>query len=138
MRLRKVALGLVMICLVFSFLVIPLTVSKAYAETGLNDVQLVGAVISSYVDNTFWSVASFEGGKVGSYHPVPWIFKKDYTVRAEGHWTGIWSPIGENRLSVTIVSTSTGETDTCELEFVSPKWFVAIKNNELYRLGHRI
>ena len=68
---------------------------------------------------------------------VPWVFHKDKHVNAGNLWTGIWSEVGANKVSVAIAPDK-GAKDTFEIVFVSPKWFVGIKNGEIYRVGKRL
>ena len=96
----------------------------------------VQAIDSSLVNDTSWNVASFEHGELGGYHPVPWIFHPDKTVNAGNLWAGVWTEVGKDRISVAIALTS-GQVDRCTVIFVSPRWFVAVKNGDLYRLGKR-
>jgi hypothetical protein len=85
------------------------------------------------VDGTSWSVAEFANGVVGQYHDTPWIFQSSNTVSAQGHWSGTWQPLGEDRIRVTIKQLQ----DECEVVFVTSDWFVATKADNLYRLGHK-
>jgi PUD1/2-like protein len=91
---------------------------------------------SSLDKETRWSVAGFEHGQLGTYHPVPWVFHANKQVNAGNLWAGVWTEVGENKIVVSITHPS-GETDTCEVIFVSSRWFVAVKNGDLYRLGKR-
>lgn len=94
------------------------------------------AINPALVNGTSWSVAGFENGSLGTYHPVPWIFKADNTVSAKGHWSGYWANTGENRVQIFIPSGSTA--DIFEVYFVCSRWFVAVKNDNLYRLGKKV
>jgi hypothetical protein len=84
---------------------------------------------------TTWSVASFEGAVVGSYHPVPWVFDDNGNVGAGGLWSGKWSASGDS--NAVDVSIENGQDDF-RVVFVSGGWFVASKGDNLYRLGRRI
>lgn len=88
---------------------------------------------------TRWSVAGFEGGLPREYHAVPWEFHSQYYMNAGDIWTGNWSLVPDypNRVH-TFITHANGETNSCDVVFVSPNWFVAIKDDELYRLGKRI
>lgn len=88
---------------------------------------------------TRWSVAGFETGYVREYHSVPWEFHSNYYMNAGDIWTGNWSFIPDypDRIHTYIMHRD-GSTDECDVIFVSPNWFVAVKDDELYRLGKRI
>ena len=88
---------------------------------------------------TRWSVAGFENGYVRDYHPVPWEFHSGYCMNAGDIWVGNWSfiPNYPDRIH-TSIKHKDGSTDECDVVFVSSNWFVAVKDNELYRLGKRI
>lgn len=88
---------------------------------------------------TRWSVAGFEGGFPREYHEVPWEFHSQYCMNAGDLWTGNWSFVPDSPDRVhTFITHANGETDSCDVVFVSPNWFVAVKDDELYRLGKRI
>jgi hypothetical protein len=89
------------------------------------------SINSSLVNETSWHVATFEQGNVGDYHPVPWVFHPDKTVNAGNLWAGVWTEVGTDRIKIEIKATS----DTFDVIFVSGRWFVAVKNGDLYRLG---
>ena len=94
------------------------------------------ALDSSLVNETRWSVAQFENGKPSNYHSVPWVFHPARQVNSGALWSGVWRDAGADKIAVQITF-ATGGTDTFEVVFLSPRWFVAMKNGEVYRLGKR-
>ena len=94
------------------------------------------AIDSSLVNETRWSVAQFESGKPSNYHSVPWVFHPARQVNAGSLWSGAWRDAWADKIAVQITF-ATGGTDMFEVVFLSPRWFVAMKNGELYRLGKR-
>ncbi|WP_155893961.1 hypothetical protein [Cystobacter fuscus] len=98
------------------------------------------AVDHTLINNTSWSVGALGDAAMtkDAPHPTPWVFQADGSVRAQGYWVGAWvSYPDQNKLKVTIVTTS-GLTDTFEVDFLTSNWFVATKNNQLYRYGKRL
>jgi hypothetical protein len=103
-------------------------------------MSLTAASVSAYNNptETKWKVASFDNGVVGTYNPVPWEFQS-HTANAGTLWTGKWSPIRHSDDRITMSSQQPGGVlDQFEVVFLSPNWFVAVHNNEPYRLGQRI
>jgi len=97
------------------------------------------AVEPAVVDNTSFDVGALnDGTMVGEKaHAVPWVFQKDGTVSAKGLWKGVWASWpGSDKLEVTIILTD-GSSDSFEVTFLTPKWFVATKNGALYRVGKK-
>jgi hypothetical protein len=84
----------------------------------------------SLVNETEWLVAGFEDGRLGQPHPVPWVFHRNGTVQAGDIWELKWWPAGENAVWV-----GQSETRGFRVVFLSPRQFVAIKEDELYRHG---
>jgi hypothetical protein len=84
----------------------------------------------SLVNETEWLVAGFEGGRLGSPHPVPWVFHRNGTVQAGDIWKLKWWPAGENAVWI-------GQNGPLGMRvvFVSQKRFVGFKGDELYRHG---
>jgi hypothetical protein len=85
----------------------------------------------SFVNETEWLVAGFEGGRLGSPHPVPWVFHRNGTVQAGDLWKLKWWPAGENAVWV-------GQNGPRGLRviFLSPRRFVGFKGDELYCHGN--
>ncbi|NLI77847.1 MAG: hypothetical protein GX442_15595 [Candidatus Riflebacteria bacterium] len=78
-----------------------------------------------HTDNTSWNVG----------HPVPWVFRPDGTVGAEGLWTGKWTVSGDT-YTVTIVHQ--GITDRFTVKFAPDgKSMTAFKDGRVYRTGRR-
>jgi hypothetical protein len=97
------------------------------------------AVDPAFVNNTYWSVGALSDSSMtkATPHPTPWVFQLNGTVRAGNLWTGTWvSYPDQNKVHVTI-TTSTGATDMFDVTFLTPNWFVATQNNQLYRYGDR-
>ena len=90
--------------------------------------------VPALTNDSNWSVASFDGKVVGGFHPVPWHFSPNGVVEAEGHWIANWREIGQDRINCRMTS---GGNDSWDLVFVTNKWFVAYKGDNLYRLGYR-
>jgi hypothetical protein len=84
-------------------------------------------------DGTSWSVAGFEWGRPEAPHHEPWVFCADGTVRAGNYWSGTWRP--DDNASVKVVIPSPHGDDRFRVVFLSPRWFVAMKRGEPYRLG---
>lgn len=99
------------------------------------------AVEPKLVDGTSWDVGAMEDatGVATAPHPTPWVFKKDGTVSAQGFWTGTWKarPGSDTTVDLTIKDTKSGATNTFQVTFVTSKWFVATKGDQLYRLGKK-
>ncbi|HEX8701985.1 MAG TPA: hypothetical protein VF815_24360, partial [Myxococcaceae bacterium] len=71
-------------------------------------------------------------------HATPWVFQKDGTVSAAGHWKGVWAAAPDSdKLKVTIIMLQGGASDTFEVTFLTKGWFVATKDGKLYRQGKR-
>jgi len=94
------------------------------------------AVEDALVSETSWSVGAYEGGVRGAVHPVPWEFHSNGTVNAGNLWTGTWKAQEGNTVSVAITHQSSA-TDSFEVNFLTPRQFVAFKNGRLYRYGQR-
>jgi hypothetical protein len=84
----------------------------------------------SLVNETEWLVAGFEGGRLGSPHPVPWVFHRNGTVQAGDIWKLKWWPAGENAVWV-----GQNGPPGMRVVFVSQRRFVGFKGDELYRHG---
>ena len=98
------------------------------------------AVTPAFVDNSSWAVGELnDGTMVGAApHAAPWVFQKDGTVSAAGFWKGVWAAAPDSdKLKVTIMMVQGGATDTFEVTFLTPTWFVATKDGKLYRVGKR-
>jgi hypothetical protein len=98
------------------------------------------AVEPAWVDNTSFEVGALADATMAASaaNAVPWVFQKDGTVSAKGVWKGVWASWpGSEKLVVTIMMTEGGATDTFEVTFLTPKWFVATKGGALYRQGKK-
>ncbi len=85
----------------------------------------------SFVNGTEWHVAPFERGWPVAPDPIAWTFHRDGTVQAGTLWKGTWHPDGENAVRVSINKGA----DEFRVVFLSPRKFVALKGDELYRVG---
>jgi hypothetical protein len=88
------------------------------------------------MDGTSWNVGVYENGKRGAVHPVPWEFQSNGTVSAGRLWKGVWQRKDENTVSV-VITHQNKSTDQFEVNFLSPRQFVAFKNGQPYRYGQR-
>lgn len=85
----------------------------------------------SFINGTKWRVAVFVQGWPEAPDPTPWTFHADGTVQAGALWKGYWQPDGENAVHVSI----NNGTDEFRVVFLSRRKFVAIKGDEMYRVG---
>lgn len=90
-----------------------------------------------YVNNTQWRVEDAENGRNRDYHPVPWLFLPDGTVRSGNLWRGVWQIESNDTISVAIRMNDSSATDQFSVKFVSPSEFTAFKNGRPYRYGVR-
>lgn len=90
-----------------------------------------------YVNHTQWLVEYAENGRNGDYHPVPWLFSPNGTVRAGNLWRGVWHIKSHDTISVTITMNDGSATDTFDVKFISRSEFTAYKNGHTYRYGVR-
>jgi hypothetical protein len=97
---------------------------------GIAQVQKSTLLDKSFVNETEWLVAGFEGGRLGTPHPVPWVFHRNRTVQAGDLWKLKWWPAGEN-----VVWVGQPEPRGLRVVFLSSRRFVAFQRDELYRQG---
>ncbi len=91
----------------------------------------------SLVDESSWSVGSYENGVKGYPHPVPWSFHTDKTMNAGNIWKGTWREVEGNRINVTIVMRESSAKDKFEVNFLNSNEFIVFKNGRPYRWGQR-
>ncbi len=91
-----------------------------------------------YVNQTRWMVEYAENGRNGDYHPVPWLFSADGTVRAGNLWRGVWQAKSNDTISVVILmNDSSSAADRFDVKFTSRSAFTAYKNGSAYRYAVR-
>ena len=90
-----------------------------------------------YVNNTQWMVEYAENGRNGDYHPVPWSFLPNGTVRAGNLWQGVWRVKSNDTISVAIRMNGSSAMDQFDVKFISRSEFTAYKNGHAYRYGVR-
>lgn len=90
-----------------------------------------------YVNYTAWKVEYAENGRNGDYHPVPWMFYPDGTVRSGNLWQGKWQIETNDTIRVSIIMNGSGVTDTFLVKFKNSSKFTAYKNGSPYRYGVR-
>lgn len=90
-----------------------------------------------YVNHTQWRVEYAENGRNRDYHPVPWVFSPDGTVRAGNLWRGFWRIKSNDTISVSITMNDNSTTDRFDVKFINSSKFTAYKNGHAYRYGVR-
>lgn len=90
-----------------------------------------------YVNHTKWMVKYAENGRNGNYHPVPWVFSPNGTVRAGNLWEGVWHKKSKDTVRVVIRMTGSSTTDQFDVQFTSSSKFTAYKNGQAYRYALR-
>lgn len=89
-----------------------------------------------YVNHTKWRVQYLENG---NFHPVPWEFSPNGTVRAGNLWQGEWSrkKNSKDTIKVVIRMNNSSATDEFSVKFTSSSEFTAYKNGQAYRFAIR-
>jgi hypothetical protein len=91
-----------------------------------------------YVKHTTWLVEYAQNGHNGNYHPVPWIFSPDGTVRSGHLWQGTWERETNDTIRVAIqMNDYSGTAEEFLVKFTSPSKFTAYKYGQPYRYGVR-
>jgi hypothetical protein len=90
-----------------------------------------------YVNHTKWMVKYAENGRNGNYHPVPWEFSPNGTVRAGNLWQGVWHRKSKDTVRVVIRMTGSSTTDQFDVQFTNSSRFTAYKNGQAYRFAVR-
>lgn len=89
-----------------------------------------------YVHHTAWMVEPANNGRKQDYHPEPWVFMPDGTVRSGHLWHGTWHKISKDTISVHIQMQDRSQ-DQFIVQFMNPFKFTAYKNGSAYRYGVR-
>ncbi|MBE9229320.1 hypothetical protein IQ264_28345 [Phormidium sp. LEGE 05292] len=89
-----------------------------------------------YVNHTKWMVKYANNGP---FHPVPWEFSPDGTVRAGNLWQGEWQKKKNSKdtIKVVIRMNNSSATDEFNVQFTSSSNFTAYKNGQAYRFAVR-
>ncbi|MFB2935134.1 hypothetical protein ACE1B6_07625 [Aerosakkonemataceae cyanobacterium BLCC-F154] len=90
-----------------------------------------------FVNHTKWMVKYAESGRKGNYHPVPWVFSPNGTVRAGNLWQGVWHRKSKDTIRVVIRMNNSSATDRFDVQFTSSSEFTAYKNGRVYRYAVR-
>ncbi len=91
-----------------------------------------------YVNHTTWKVEPANSGQKHDYHPVPWEFFSDGTVRSGNLWQGKWQIETNDTIRVSIrMNDRSATTDTFLVKFKNSSKFTAYKNGSPYRYGVR-
>lgn len=99
--------------------------------------------MAEFPSGTKWHVSKMEGKEAGDAEGPLWIFEdqivdernKARLVYGQGVWKGQWQVIHpQERIMVTIKEYN----DAFVVVFLSPKWFIAVKNNAPYRIGRNV
>lgn len=91
--------------------------------------------LGATLQDSNWSVATYEQGVKGNFDQLPWTFHANNTVNAGTVWHGTWENQGNNKLKVDIVKGD--DKDEFVVEFLSATEFVAWKDGQRYRRGLR-
>lgn len=87
-----------------------------------------------HVNHTKWMVKYADNGQ---YHPVPWVFSPNGTVRAGNLWQGEWHRKSKDTIRVFIRMNNSSTTDKFDVQFTSSSKFTAYKNGQAYRFAIR-
>lgn len=117
---------------------LPLT-ALAQDATMLNEPETIASASHTriYVNHTQWLVEYAENGRNGDYHPVPWLFLPNGTVRAGKLWQGTWQVKSPDTIRVILHMNDSGAMEQFDVKFNSPFEFTAYKHGHAYRYAVR-